>query len=156
MPMGMKDWDWNDKDADRPDWDRLFVGLRDGAFLGPEAGVRKRGLVSINNGWLARGGLLRLYHDRIEFEPNPMERLLLARKRVVAFREIARLERRPESPDDLPANGQAPRMRIHRHEESHIDVLPAGRTLDEWLTAIRESMIWWSRRGYVDEDDAAD
>lgn len=154
--MGMRDWDWTDKDADRSDWDRLFVGLRDGHFLGPETGVRKRGLVSINNGWLARGGLLRLYHDRLEFEPNPMERLLLARARVVTFAEIARIERRPASPDDLPTNGQAPRMRIHRHEAASIDVLPAGRTLDEWLAAIRESMIWWSRRGPVlDEDEGA-
>ena len=154
--MGMKDWDWDDKDADRPDWDRLFVGLRDGKFLGPETGVRKRGLVSINNGWLARGGLLRLYADRLEFEPNPMERLLLARARVVRFAEIARIERRPLSPEDLPNNGQAPRMRIHRHEGPSIDVLPAGRTLDEWLEAIRESMIWWSRRGPVWEDDEDD
>ena len=112
--------------------------------------------MSINNGWLARGGLLRLYADRLEFEPNPMERLLLARKRVVPFAEIARLERRPESPDDLPTNGQAPRIRIHRHEEPSIDVLPAGRTLDEWLGAIRESMIWWSRRGPVWEDPEED
>jgi hypothetical protein len=154
--MGMKDWDWSDKDADRPDWDRLFVGLRDGAFLGAEAGVRKRGLVSINNGWLARGGLLRLYADRIEFEPNPLERLLLARRRVVAFAEIARLERRPESPDEMPRAGQAPRMRIHRHEGGTIDVLPAGRTLDEWLAAIRESMTWWTRRGPVAEEAAED
>ena len=33
--MGMKDWDWDDKDADRPDWDRLFVGLRDGKLPRP-------------------------------------------------------------------------------------------------------------------------
>jgi hypothetical protein len=154
--MAMKDWDWNEKDADRPDWDRLFVGLRDGAFLGPETGVRKRGMVSINNGWLARGGLLRLYADRLEFEPNPMERLLMARRRTVAFAEIARLERRPASPEDMPVDGQAPRMRIHRHEGPSIDVLPAGRTLDEWLEAIRESMIWWSRRGLVHEDAESD
>jgi hypothetical protein len=152
----MKDWDWNEKDADRPDWDRLWVGLRDGAFLGPEAGVRRRGLVSVNTGWLARGGLLRLYHDRLEFEPNPMERLLFARRRMVAFAEIARLERRPASAEDLPTDGQAPRMRIHRHEAPHIDVLPAGRTLDEWLEAIRESMVWWSRRGPVAEDPGDD
>ncbi|HET6690139.1 MAG TPA: hypothetical protein VFG74_04670 [Miltoncostaeaceae bacterium] len=149
--MGMKDWDWSEKDADRPDWDRLWVGLRDGAFLGPEDGVRKRGLVSINTGWLARGGLLRLYHDRIEFEPNPLERLMLARRRVVAFADVARLERRPTSPDDVSADGQAPRLRIHRHEGDAIDVLPAGRTLDEWIAAIRESMTWWSRRGPVQE-----
>ena len=153
--MGMKDWDWNDKDADRPDWDRLWVGLRDGAFLGPETGVRKRGLVSINNGWLARGGLLRLYADRLEVEPNPLERLLFARRRVVAFAEIARIERRPELATDLPANGQAPRMRIHRHEGPSIDVLPAGRTLDDWLAAIRESMIFWTRRGPVEEEPEA-
>lgn len=150
--MGLKDWDWNDDEADRPDWDRLFTGLRDGAFLGPEAGVRKRGLVSINNGWLARGGLLRLYADRLEFEPNPMERLLLARRRAVAFDDIAHIERRPQNPADLPRGGEAPRMRIHRHDGGTIDVLPAGRTLDDWLVAIRESMTWWSRRGTAREE----
>jgi hypothetical protein len=152
--MGMKDWDWTDRDAERPDWDRLFVGLRDGAFLGPETGVRKRGMVSINVGWLARGGLLRIYHDRLEFEPNPLERLLLARGRVIPFDDIERIERRPELATQISVGGEAPRMRLHRREGKHIDILPAGRTLDEWLLAIKESMVWWSRRGPVaDEDD---
>jgi hypothetical protein len=79
---GWSDWDWSGDD-DRPEWDRMWVGLRDGqAFLGTEEGVRKRGLVSINSGWLARGGLMRVYTDRLEFEPNPLERLLAARRRT--------------------------------------------------------------------------
>ena len=151
--MGMKDWDWDDKDSERADWDRLFVGLRDGAFLGSEPGVRKRGLVSINTGWLARGGLLRLYFDRLEFEPNPLERLLLARARVIAFADLDRIERRPESAEQISVGGEAPRMRLHRHEGGHIDVLPAGRTLDEWLVAIKESWMWWSRRDTTAESE---
>ena len=47
-------------------------------------------------------------------------------------------------------------MRLHRHEGNHIDILPAGRTLDEWILAIKESMVWWSRRGPVAEDDPED
>lgn len=154
--MGMKGWDWSGQDDERPDWDRLFVGLRDGAFLGAEPGVRKRGMVSINSGWLARGGLLRLYADRLEFEPNPLERLLLARPRVIAFADLERIERRPADPELLSVGGEAPRMRLHRHESAHIDVLPAGRTLDEWLVAIRESWTWWSRRGTTAESDDGD
>jgi hypothetical protein len=146
--MGIRDWDWSDRgEQERPDWDRLFTGLRDGAFLGSEPGVRKRGMVSVNVGWLARGGLLRLYADRLEFEPNPLERLLLARRRVIAFADIERLERRPAHPGDPLADGRTPRMRVHLRAAGPIDVLPAGTTLDDWLLAIRESMTWWSRRG---------
>jgi hypothetical protein len=154
--MGMKGWDWSGQDEERPDWDRLFVGLRDGAFLGAEPGVRKRGMVSINAGWLARGGLLRLYADRLEFEPNPLERLLFARGRVIAFDELDHIERRPDSAELLSVGGEAPRMRLHRHDGGHLDILPAGRTLDAWLLAIRESWTWWSRRGVVAEGDDAD
>jgi hypothetical protein len=152
--MGIRDWDWSDGgEEERPDWDRLFTGLRDGTFLGPEPGVRKRGLVSLNVGWLARGGLLRLYADRLEFEPNPLERLLLARRRVIAFDDIERIERRPAHAADVVASGQVPRMRLHVRDAGHLDVLPASTTLDGWILAIRESMTWWSRRGPSEQDD---
>lgn len=143
--MGWQDWDWSGED-DRPEWDRIWVGLRDGAFLGQEDGVRRRGLVSVNAGWLARGGLLRLYADRLEFEPNPLERLLGARRRRLPFAEITRVERRPERPDDVSPVGQAPRMRLHLAGGSHLDVLPAG-GLDDWLAAIREAWAWQARLG---------
>ncbi|WP_217913626.1 hypothetical protein [Miltoncostaea marina] len=142
--MGWQDWDWSGDD-DRPERDRVWVGLRDGAFLGQEDGVRKRGLVSLNAGWLARGGLLRLYADRLEFEPNPLERLLGARRRRLPFAEIARIERRPERPDDLSPVGQTPRMRLHLAGGPHLDVLPAGGGLDDWLAAIREAWAWHAR-----------
>ena len=139
------DWDWSGRE-DRPEWDRMWVGLRDGAFLGAEDGVRKRGLVSVNVGWLARGGLLRLYADRLDFEPNPLERLLAARRRVLPFIDVLRVERRPERPGDrISPDGQSPRMRLHMADGSRVDVLPAGDTLDEWLTAIREAWGWYRR-----------
>lgn len=149
----MARWTGDDRagDDDRPDWERMWTGLRDGEFLGHEEGVRKRGLVSINRGWLARGGLLRLYADRIEFEPNPLERLMLARRWSLPFREIARLERRPERPDQVSPVGQTPRIRVHRADGAQLDVIPAGGTLDDWLGAMHH--VWsWQRRS--EEDDA--
>lgn len=148
---GWSDWDWSGDD-DRPEWDRVWVGLRDGAFLGAEDGVRKRGLVSINSGWLARGGLLRLYADRLEFEPNPLERLLAARRRTLPFAEIDRIERRPERVEDVSPVGETRRMRLHMGARGTLDVIPAGDTLDDWLLALRESWVWY-RRAHMPEDD---
>jgi hypothetical protein len=142
--MSIRAWDWSGDD-ERPAWERVLVGLRDGAFLGAESGVRRRGLVSLNAGWLARGGLLRLFHDRLEFEPNPLERLLRARRRVIAFAEIERIERRPARPGELLPAGEAPRMRVHLTGGRNLDLLPAG-DLDEWLVEVRESYAWWFRK----------
>jgi hypothetical protein len=146
---GWSDWDWSGDD-DRPEWDRIWVGLRDGAFLGAEDGVRKRGLVSVNAGWLARGGLLRLYADRLEFEPNPMEKLLAARKRTLPFAQIERIERRPERIGDVSPVGETKRMRLHMGARGSLDVVPAGDTLDDWLLALRETWGWY-RRAHADE-----
>jgi hypothetical protein len=149
--MRVADWDW-EGDDDRPAWERLLVGLRDGAFLGAEPGVRKRGLVSVNVGWLARGGLLRLHADRLSFEPNPLERLLGAKPRTIAFDDLAWVERRPPR-GEISAVGQCARMRLHLADGSHIDVLPAGGALDDWLLALRESRAWWRRRDPVEEPE---
>jgi hypothetical protein len=143
--MGIEAWDWSGDD-DRTPWERLVIGLRDGGWLGAEPGVRRRGLVSVNVGWLARGGLLRLFHDRLEFEPNPLERLLYARRRVIAFDDVERFERRPASRDEISPVGEAPRMRVHLRDGGHIDLLPAGGTLDAWLIDVRESYGWWFRK----------
>ncbi len=152
--MGRRTGDDWAGDDDRPDWERMWTGLRDGEFLGPEDGVRKRGLVSVNSGWLARGGLLRLYADRLEFEPNPLERLLAARRRVWSFAEIERLERRPERPGEVSPIGQTPRVRLHMSGGRHIDVLPAGGTLDEWLPMIDQAWSWY-RRTHLEPADAS-
>jgi len=145
---GWSDWDWSG-DEGRPDWDRIWVGLRDGqAFLGTEDGVRKRGLVSINSGWLARGGLMRVYADRLEFEPNPLERLLAARRRTLPYAEIERVERRPARPQDISPAGEAKRMRLHMRGGATIDVVPPGETLDDWMLAVLEPWTWW-RRAHV-------
>jgi hypothetical protein len=141
---GWSDWDWGG-DRDRPEWDRVWVGLRDGAFLGPEDGVRRRGLVSINSGWLARGGLLRLYTDRLEFEPNPLERLLAARKRTLSFAQIEGIERRPERAGEVVPTGQTQRMRLHMSGGGQLDVIPIADTLDDWIVAIKEAWSWYRR-----------
>ncbi|MBY0397014.1 MAG: hypothetical protein K2X91_11185 [Thermoleophilia bacterium] len=142
--MSIDAWDWTGDD-ERPLWERVLVGLRDGGFLGVETGVRRRGLASVNAGWLARGGLLRLFHDRLEFEPNPLERLLRARPRVIAFADVARFERRPARRDEVSPVGEAPRIRIHLLDGDHLDLLPAG-DLDDWLVEVRESHGWWLRK----------
>lgn len=154
----MARWTGDDRagDDDRPEWERMWVGLRDGEFLGPEDGVRKRGLVSINRGWLARGGLMRLYADRIEFEPNPLERLMLARRWSLPFRDIERLERRPERPDQVSPVGQIPRIRLHTVAGAQIDVIPAGGSLDDWLLAMEHVWAWHRRASEeapADRDD---
>lgn len=143
--MSVRDWDWTGGDT-RSDAQRLWTGLRDGSFLGAEQGVRKRGLVSVNSGWLARGGLLRLLDDRLEFEPNPLERLLGARHRIFAFDDITLIERRPANPGEMDPTGKTARMRIHMNGRS-VDVIPAGGSLDAWLTAIRQELLLWVRRG---------
>lgn len=144
---GWGDWDWSGDD-DRPEWDRMWVGLRDGAYLGAEDGVRKRGLVSVNAGWLARGGLLRLYADRLEFEPSPLERLLAARRRTLPFAGIERIERRPARPEDVSPVGQTKRMRLHFSGGGALDIVPAADTLDAWMVATREAWTWF-RRAHV-------
>lgn len=108
--------------------------------------MRKRGLVSVNVGWLARGGLLRLRADRLEFEPSPLELLMRGRRRVIPFADLWWIERRPARPEQVSPVGELKRMRLHMRDGSHIDVLPVGDTLDEWLAAIRESRAWWYRR----------
>jgi hypothetical protein len=55
-----------------PDWARLLVGLRDGAWFGDEEGVRRRGQASLHVKWLARGRLLRLRVDELTFNPTPL------------------------------------------------------------------------------------
>lgn len=146
---GWSDWDWSGDD-DRPEWDRIWVGLRDGAFLGPEDGVRKRGLVSVNAGWLARGGLLRLYADRLEFEPNPLEKLMAARRRTLRFGDIERIERRPPRPEDVSPVGEAKRMRLHMGAAGTLDIIPAGDTLDDWMVAVGEARTWYRRAHAVE------
>jgi hypothetical protein len=153
--VGIDGWDWEGDDG-RPSWERMLVGLRDGAFLGPEPGVRKRGLVSVNVGWLARGGLLRLRHDRLDFEPNPLERLLGARRRTLPFEAIEWIERRPAEPGELSPVGERPRLRVHLSDGPPVDLLPAGDTLDDWLLAIRESRTWWRRRAVRAEEEEED
>lgn len=143
--MDFGQWDWTGDD-DRPDWDRLWVGLRDGAFLGPEEGVYRRGLVSVNVGWLARGGLLRLEIPGLRFVPNPLERLMGARTKYFAFADITQIERCPPTRDGVLPGGVAPRIRLHFTASRPVDILPAGETLDDWLVAMREQHATWERR----------
>ena len=143
--VGLRDWDWSG-DGERPDWQRLLVGLRDGAYLGVERGVRKRGMVSVHVGWMARGGLLRLRDDCLEFTPSPLDRLLGARQRSMPFSDIDSVERLPARQGDFLPGGLRPRLRFHLVDGTRIDIVPPGSELDVWLEAVRTQRILWGRR----------
>src|SRR5262245_16640339 len=128
-------------DADR--WDAVFIRMRDGGRE-LEDGVYRRTIASLNNGWLARGGHLRLHDDRLSFAPTPIERLLLARHVSVAFHDIERVERHPERVEDVLPGGKAPRMRIMTAAQSYDFVFHHG--LDDWIDAVEERREIWARR----------
>jgi hypothetical protein len=120
-------------DPDR--WDARFIEARDGPRT-LEDGVYRRTLASLNSGWLARGGLLRLHDDHLSFVPTPIERLLLARAHRIEFTAIESVEREPRRPEEVLPGGKAPRMRITTAERSFEFVFHAG--LDDWLDAVAE------------------
>jgi hypothetical protein len=128
-------------DPDR--WDARFIVARDGPRE-LEEGVYRRTLASLNNGWLARGGLLRLHDDHLSFSPTPMERLLFARRVTVSFAEITEVERHPSEPQGFLPGGVSPRMRIHTDERRFDFVFHNG--LDDWIDAVGERMRIWSTR----------
>lgn len=81
-----------------------------------------------NNGWLARGGLLHLRDDHLAFRPNPMERLLLARRLRIDFRGIRAVERHPSRPGESLPGGRAPRMRLVTEARTYDFVFPGAST----------------------------
>jgi hypothetical protein len=135
---------WIDDD-EGPAWEGYLLKLRDGGFLGREEGVLRRGLASLNRGWLARGGLLRLHADALSFEPNPLERLLGARRSTFPLELILRAERRPDRPGEPSSLAQPARIRLHMADGARVDLIPAGGP-DGWLEAIREAREVWERR----------
>ena len=136
-------------DANRPDdfdpdrWDAAFIIARDGPRE-LEEGVYRRTLTSLNNGWLARGGLLLLHADHLEFAPSPMERLLLARAVRVDFDQITAVERHPARDGDILPGGVAPRMRLLTTSRTYDFVFPAG--LDDWVASVKERRQIWENR----------
>src|SRR5207342_1852497 len=111
-------------DSQRPDgydpdrWDAPFIIARDGPRE-LEDGVTRRTLASLNNGWLARGGMLRLHDDHLSFTPTPMERLLFARTVRIDFAAITEVQRHPEREGDILPGGLAPRMRLLTEARSY-------------------------------------
>ena len=128
-------------DPDR--WDARFIIARDGARE-LEDGVYRRTLASLNNGWLARGGHLRLHDDCLTFAPSPIERLLLARPARIAFDDIAGVERHPRSPEEVLPGGKSARMRILTRDRNYDFVFVSG--LDDWIDAVKERMRIWDNR----------
>lgn len=140
MPESNRDRD-DGFDPDR--WDAAFIIARDGP-RDLEEGVYRRTLASLNNGWLARGGMLRLHDDHLMFTPTPMERLLLARSVRIAFRDISEVERHPRGRDEMLSGGRAARMRLVCTTRHHDFVFITG--LDDWIAAVEERMQIWERR----------
>jgi hypothetical protein len=136
-------------DANRPDdfdpdrWDAQFIIARDGPRE-LEPGVYRRTLASLNNGWLARGGLLHLHEDHLSFLPSPMERLLLARPVRIDFAEITAVERLPVRDGDVLPGGAAPRMRLRTLSRDYDFVFPNG--LDDWVASLKERRQIWENR----------
>ena len=137
-------------DPDR--WDTKFIELRDGPReLQP--GEYRRTLASLNSGWMARGGLLRLHDDGLTFSPTPIERLLFAKFHRIDFGAISAIEREPRRPEEILPGGKAARMRITTAERSFEFVFHNG--LDDWIEAIAERRRIWENRtrmGYGDEE----
>jgi hypothetical protein len=128
-------------DPDR--WDARFIIARDGPRE-LEDGVYRRTLASLNSGWLARGGLLRLHDDHLSFSPTPIERLLLAKAHRIDFDAIESVVREPARVEQALPGGKAARMRITTRERSFEFVFTAG--LDDWLEAVGERRRTWENR----------
>ena len=135
-------------DPDR--WDAKFIELRDGPReLQP--GEYRRTLASLNSGWYARGGLLRLHDDGLSFAPTPIERLLFGKNHRIDFAAITVIEREPRRPEDVLPGGKAARMRITTVERSFEFVFHHG--LDDWLEAIDERRRIWENRTRMGNGD---
>jgi hypothetical protein len=136
-------------DSQRPDgydpdrWDAPFIIARDGPRE-LEDGVTRRTLASLNNGWLARGGMLRLHDDHLSFTPTPMERLLFARSVRIDFAAITEVQRHPEREGDILPGGLAPRMRLLTEARTYDFLFPSG--LDDWINSLRERRRVWENR----------
>lgn len=133
-------------DPDR--WDARFIVARDGPRE-LEDGVYRRTLASLNSGWLARGGLLRLHDDHLSFAPSPMERMLLAKPHRIDFDAIESVIREPPGAEDVLPGGKAARMRITTRERSFEFVFTVG--LDDWLEAVDERRRIWENRARMDD-----
>jgi hypothetical protein len=131
----------DDYDPDR--WDAVFIEARDGPRE-LEEGCHRRTLASLNNGWLARGGLLRLHDDHLSFTPSPMERLLLAKRLTISFTDITAVERHPAEVDAALPGGKAPRMRLLTTSRSYDFVFHRG--LDDWIDSVKERLDVWENR----------
>lgn len=131
-------------DPDR--WDAKFIIARDGPRE-LEEGVYRRTLASLNSGWMARGGLLRLHDDHLSFSPTPIERMLLAKPHRIDFARIVSVTREPERAEEVLPGGKAPRMRILTDERSFEFVFHSG--LDDWLEAVGERRGIWETRTRV-------
>ena len=135
----------DDYDPDR--WDARFIVARDGPRE-LEPGVHRRTIASLNSGWLARGGLLRLHDDHLSFAPSPLERLLLARPLRIDFGDITAVQRHPLREGEVLPAGRAPRMRLLTGSRSFDFVFVGG--LDDWIASLKERLrVWEIRQRFV-------
>lgn len=138
-------------DGYNPDrWDAKFIEMRDGPRQ-LEPGEYRRTLASLNSGWLARGGLLRLHDDGLSFTPTPIERLLFAKSHRIDFAAMTAIAREPRRAEDVLPGGKAPRMRITTSERSFEFVFHHG--LDDWLDALAERRRIWENRARMGNGD---
>jgi hypothetical protein len=112
-------------------------------------GSRSRGFTvglsaSLDSGWPARGGLLRLHDDHLSFIPSPMEKPLFARYIRIDFTEITAVQRHPEREGEYLPGGVSPRMRLITEERAYDVVFIRG--LDDWMASVKERRYTWENR----------
>ena len=111
----------------------MFIEARDGPRE-LEEGCHRRTLASLNNGWLARGGLLRLHDDHLSFTPSPLERLLLAKRLTISFADITAVERHPAR---WTRRSPEARRRACACSPPRGATTVFHRGLDDWLDSVR-------------------
>ena len=135
--------EYRDDGYDPDRWDAKFIEMRDGPRQ-LEPGEYRRTLASLNSGWYARGGLLRLHDDGLSFTPTPIERLLFGKSHRIDFAAITAVDREPRRPEEILPGGKAPRVRITTIARSYEFVFHNG--LDDWIEAIGERRRIWTNR----------
>jgi hypothetical protein len=107
----------------------------------PDETIRRRGDADLNNGWLARHGILYLTDERLVFVPTILDTAMRAKRREVLLDSIVEVERWPEEPGGMSPGGKRPRLLIHDHECIYHFIVG---DLDSWFDTIQ--LVYQRRR----------
>lgn len=96
----------------------------------PDERVLKSTGADLNNGWLARHGMLSLTDTRLVFVPTALDHLLGAKRREIPRERVTAVERWPLSPGVMPRGAKRPRLYIYSDGVRYQFLLP---DLDGWF-----------------------